>query len=211
MLVGRGAMTFETYTLSGKNSAPTPEQVLERLHTFAFAGIEIQEEGAVQGWIGPEHLFDGAFLEDQVMRGPFAVFALRIDTRKVPGPLLQAHLALQELAACEAEGVERLNGRQRRELKLQVKAELLAELPPTQRAYGVFWNLRERRVHLQSTSKGVIKGFTQLFERSFELELEPRAPGVRAAEYAQANNVLQTLREARPLDLSQQTQTLVAV
>ncbi len=208
MLVGRGALTFKTFQVSGKNPTPNHERVLERLEQFAFAGIDVQEEGSVHGWVAPDHLFDGAFDFPKIFRGRYALFAFRVDTRKVPGALLEAHTALAVAAACEEAGVERLPAKQKRDIKRDVKRQLLAETPPSQRAYGVFWNISARKVFLQASSKGVVEAFRALFERTFELNLEPQMPGMQAAAYAREAGLLQQLREARPLELAADAQAL---
>jgi len=202
MLVGKGALTFRTYRVAGKKPAPSLERVLERLETFAFSGLGDAEEGSVTGWVAPEHLFDGGFDIDKIVRGPYVVFALRMDTRKVSGPVLAAHTALEIEATLEAEGLERLGRARKSELKQAIRRRLLKETPPVQKAYGVFWNLRTRRVFLQSTSKTVTEAFRQLFERTFELELVARVPGLVASEFAEARGVMETLQDARPLSVS---------
>ena len=202
MLVGKGALSMRAFRVSGKNPTPKKEKVIEQLETFAFAGIESGEEGSVHGWIGPDHLFDGDFNVVKVFRGRYALFAFRVDTRKVPGALLQAHTAIAVQAAMEAEGLERLGARQKREIKQDIKRQLLAETPPSQRAYGVFWNIRNRRVFLQNTSKGVVEAFRSLFERSFDLSLEAQAPGIEAASFAREQDLLDPLKNARPLELA---------
>lgn len=201
MIVGKGSLTLRTYEVSGKNPIPQPDRLLERLEKFAFSGLGSAEEGTASGWVGPEHLFDGGFTREKVLRGHYALFALRVDTRKVPGPLLQAHLALEIAAVLEAEGLERLGASRKRELKDVLRRRLLEELPPSQRAYGVFWNLKKKRLHLQSTSKTVNEAFRTLFERAFELELVPQGPGVQATEWAKGNKLLEALSDARPLEL----------
>ena len=202
MLVGKGALSFRAFQVNGKGSVPTTERLLGRLDQFAFAGIDTVEEGHQHGWVAPDHLFDGDFHAAKIYRGQYAVFALRIDTRKVRGPVLAAHTAIAIQDVLDAEGLERLSGRRKREIKQEVKRELLAETPPVQRAYGVFWNVRSRRAYLQSTSKTVIEAFRSLFERTFELTVEPSMPGVRAAAYAHENGRLEALKDARPLTLN---------
>lgn len=201
MIVGKGSLTLRTYQVTGKGAMPQPERLLERLTKFAFSGLSSAEEGSAAGWVGPEHLFDGAFTREKVFRGQYALFALRIDTRKIPGPLLQAHLAMEVAAVLEAEGLERLGASRKREIKDVLRRRLLEELPPSQRAYGVFWNLKKRRIYIQSTSKTVNEAFRTLFERAFELELQPLPPGIVATEYAREQKILPTLTEVRPLQL----------
>jgi hypothetical protein len=202
MLVGRGSLTFRCYAVGGKGAAPSAEKLVERLDAFAFTGLGEAEEGSVVGWIAGEHLFDGAFDVDKSLRGPYAVFALRVDTRKVNGAVLNAHTAMEVAAVMEAEGLERLGGARRREIKQELKRRLLKETPPSQRAYGVFWNLKTRRVYLQSTSKTVNEHFRGFFERCFDASLEPQLPGLTAATHAKANGTLEALKDARPMQLT---------
>lgn len=202
MLVGRGSLTIRCYAVGGKSTAPSSEKIVERLDAFAFTGLGEAEEGSVVGWIGGEHLFDGVFNIDKVQRGPYAVFALRVDTRKVNGALLNAHTAVEVAAVLEAEGLERLGGARKREIKQEIKRRLLKETPPAQKAYGVFWNVKTRRVYVQSTSKSVHEHFRGFFERCFDLSLEPQVPGVTAAAYAKANGLLEALKDVRPMQLS---------
>jgi hypothetical protein len=202
MLVGRGALSFRCYAVSGKSAQPSDDKILEKLDAFAFTGLGAGEEGSVVGWVGPEHLFDGSFTADKVMRDPYAVFALRVDTRKVPGPLLAAHTAVEIAATLEAEGVDTISGARKREIKQEVKRRLLAETPPSQRAYGVFWNVKGKRICLQTTSKTTNEHFRGFFERAFDLSLEPALPGLAAAAFAKEQGTLEALQEARPLSLA---------
>jgi hypothetical protein len=195
-------VTFRCYAVGGKGTTPTAEKILERLDAFAFTGLGEAEEGSVVGWIAGEHLFDGQFDIDKLQRGPYAVFALRVDTRKVNGALLQAHTAIEVASILEAEGLERLGGARKREVKQEIKRRLLKETPPQQKAYGIFWNVKARRVYVQSTSKSVHEHFRGFFERCFDLALEPQVPGVTAAAYAKENGVLDALKDARPMQLT---------
>src|SRR5436305_15175332 len=136
MLVGRGSLTFRTYRVTGKNATPNQETVAEKLGAFRFTGLGSADEGSASGWIAPEHLFDGEFDPLKFFRGHFACFALRIDSRKVPAGLLAAHVALEEKAWKEANGQDKVPGAARREIKRNVKAKLVEELPPVQRAFG---------------------------------------------------------------------------
>jgi DNA recombination-dependent growth factor C len=210
MLVGKGSLTFRTYVIEGKKPIPKLGTVLEKLEQFAFTGLGSAEEGSIAGWVAPEHLFDGHFGLEKVFRGPYAVFALRADTRKVSGPVLNAHTALEVAATLEAEGLERLSASRRREIKSEIKHRLLEETPPAQKAYGVFWNLKQRTIHIQSTSKPVNESFRTLFERTFECELTPRIPGLTAANYARENNTLDALQDARPLQINESNQLAAA-
>ena len=72
----------------------------------------------------------------------------------------------------------------------------------------MFWNVHSRRVFLQNTSKTVVEHFTGLFERTFDLAVEPQVPGIQAARFAREKGVLETLREARPVELTAKSRPL---
>ncbi len=202
MLVGRGSLTFRTYRVSGKNATPTAEAVAEKLAAFKFNGLGNADEGMASGWIAPEHLFDGEFDPIKMMRGHYVCFALRIDTRRVPGGLLAAHVAMEEKAWKEANGTDKIPGGKRREIKRDLKAKLLEETPPTQRAFGVFWRIRSKKLFFQSTSKGANNELVELFARTFDLSLEPQLPSLLAQEVAQEENRLSALGDATPVKLT---------
>src|SRR5690242_10950187 len=80
VLVGRGSLSFRSYEVSGKGSAPSAEKITERLERFQFSAESGgAEEGAQVGWVGPDHLFDGDFNSAKITRGRYTVFALRVD------------------------------------------------------------------------------------------------------------------------------------
>jgi len=202
MLVGRGSLTFRTYRVTGKNATPTPESVAEKLAAFRFTGLGSADEGSATGWIAPEHLFDGEFEHNKMMRGHYMCFALRIDSRRVPGSLLAAHVAMEEKAWKEANGTDKIPGAKRREIKRDIKAKLLEETPPTQRAFGVFWRVRSKKLFFQSTSKNANNELIELFARTFDLGLEPQLPSLMAHEAAEEGGKLTALGDATPLKLS---------
>ncbi len=201
MLVGRGSLTFRTYRVVGKGATPSPELVAEKLAAFRFAGLGNADEGSASGWVAPDHLFDGDFDAAKIFRGHYACFALRVDTRRVPGSLLNAHVALEEKAWKEANGQDKIPGAKRREIKRDIKAKLLEETPPSQKAFGIFWRVRSKKLYFQSTSKGANQELVDLFQRTFDLELEPQMPSLMAHVVADEGNKLSALADAAPMRL----------
>jgi DNA recombination-dependent growth factor C len=203
MLVGRGALTFRTYRVTGKNATPSAEAIAEKLGQFKFTGLGSADEGSATGWVAPDHLFDGDFDPIKMGRGHYLCFALRIDTRRVPGPILAAHIALEEKAWKDANGADKVPGAKRREIKKSIKAKLLEETPPTQRAFGVFWRVKSKKLFFQSTSKNANNELVELFARTFDLGLEAQLPGLVAHEVAEENGRLSALGDATPLKLTE--------
>ncbi len=206
MFVGKGALTFRTYRVAGKKTNLKPEEIAEKLKNFRFTGLGSSDEGSASGWIAPEHLFDGEFDPAKLMRGHFACFALRVDSRKIPSPLVAAHCALEEKAWREANDVEKVPAAKRREIKREVRAKLTAEMPPKQVAFGVFWRVKQQKFYFQSTSKAANEELQDLFARTFDLMLEAELPAKMAqdtiGEGKEASERLTLLEGAMPLCLN---------
>lgn len=200
-ILSKGAMSVRAFRLT-KN--PGQDFALAQLEAGAFAAPESCEEGTVAGWVGPDHLFDGDFNAARVRRGPYLVFGLRVDTRRVPAPVLQAHTQIAIEEVLESEGLQRLPARRRREIKLQTKRELLAEVTPAQKAYGVFWNLESRRVFLASTSRTVVEIFRARFRQSFDTGLEELSAHHLTSKLAEQLGARAELLDARALNLKQE-------
>ena len=83
-----------------------------------------------------------------------------------------------------------------------MKAKLLEETPPYQRAFGVFWRVRSKKLYFQSTSKGANSELVELFARTLDLALEPQLPSLLANEVAQEENRLSALGDATPVKLT---------
>lgn len=177
MIVGKGAMTFRTFTLDGPEPVPSMDAIFEALEHYAFDGF-VGEAGEARGWVSIEHLLDVEFAREKNIRGPFVVFGLRQDKRKVAPALLRAHVALEIKAALEANGGARLPMAERREIKRRVHEELIETQTPVSKVVGIVWNVKRRRVHVMTTSRAMLSEIEDLFDRSFELTLESRGPAV---------------------------------
>ena len=87
-------------------------------------------------------------------------------------------------------------------IKRDVKERLLAETPPSQKAFGVFWRVRAKKLYFQSTSKGPNQELIELFARTFDLELVPVLPGAIADDVAKEKELEAGLAEVEPMKLN---------
>lgn len=197
MIVGKGSLTFRSYNILGANPVQDPEHLIEKLDQFAFDGF-VGEEGKARGWMSVEHLLDVDFTWEKNCRGPFVIFGLRLDQRKVPPAIYKAHCLLELKATREALGTDKVPLDERRDIRRRVRQQLLADSTPTSRAFSVIWNVKRRRLYFGSTSPAVIADFTELFQRSFELNLEPRNPTNFAMDYARDHEMLDAFNDMIP-------------
>ena len=114
--------------------------------------------------------------ENWVGQERFAVFGLRIDTRRVPPALLKAHVDLRLQSLQKEKDLAFIGKEARISLADEVKVELLRKVLPTPKVVEVAWDLKGGLLWTTATSSKVQGVLAQLFVKSFGLELQPLAP-----------------------------------
>lgn len=106
----------------------------------------------------------------------YAVFALRVEQKRIPGAILQPALRQAMAKWCRDNNRLRCPAAVKRELRDLVEADLLPKILPTRATYGVVWNLTDGWVTIASTSVTRCDSFRKLFRRTFGLMLTPADP-----------------------------------
>lgn len=155
----------------------------DKIKQYAFRSIDnIDSEAKAWGWTSIEDMLDTAWERSVPEKGEFLCFALRIDTRKVPGPVLQKHLALairEEQECRRAEGdTDPISKVRKKELKEQVSARLLAKIEPVPATVDVAFDTRSGCFYLGTTSASLCELFRAYAEQSFGPELQSLWPEV---------------------------------
>lgn len=127
---------------------------------------------------------------DWVGQDRFAVFGLRIDTRRVPSALLKAHVDLRLQALQKEKDLAFVGKEARISLADEVKVDLLRKVLPTPRVVEVAWDLKGGILWTTASSAKAQGALTGLFMKSFGCEVHPLAPLVLAGR----------LRPALPVD-----------
>lgn len=151
----------------------------ERLRRFAFRDIDDTAEERSFGWVAFGNFLDAGFETEPVDVGDYLLFALRLDTRRVPAAVFKKHVTLaltRALAAAKAEGRKFLSKDDKAEIRERVALQLRARFLPIPAVFQIVWNLRRHHVWLASAHPKVIDLFHELFTLTFGLHLEPLAP-----------------------------------
>jgi len=183
MIIGKGRLTARTFNVLGRKPEPPVSAILESLEAHAFSGFE-DEEHRSSGWVSIGHILDMDFSKERNVRGPFVVFGLRVDKRRVPSQLFKAKVAQEIDAALAVQG--RVPPRERRDIRQRIKEELLEQVLPSSSATGIVWHRSAHLLHIMSSSRAIIENAAELFDRCFELSLECRGPGFLGLELARA-------------------------
>src|SRR5262245_14619321 len=88
------SISARRYRIEGELPSVGDERFSRRLLDRAFHPLSAHEERAF-GWVTADNCLDARFEAGSVARGPCAVFALRVDKRRVNGRLLRAMIDLE--------------------------------------------------------------------------------------------------------------------
>ncbi len=111
-----------------------------------------------------------------VSQDRFAVFSLRLDTRRVPPALLKAHVDLRLQSLQKEKDLAFIGKEARISLQDEVKVELLRKVLPTPRIIEVAWDLKGGVLWTTAASSKAQGALAGLFIKSFGCEIHPLAP-----------------------------------
>jgi DNA recombination-dependent growth factor C len=136
------------------------------------------------GWVDWRNPLVAPADPDWVFQGRFAVFALRIDTRRVPPMLLKAHTDLRIQSLMKEKDLAFLGREARISLQDEVKAELLRQVLPTPRIVEIAWDLKDGLLWTTAGNAKAQGHLTGLCMKSFGVELQPLVPLLLAGRLA---------------------------
>jgi hypothetical protein len=119
----------------------------------------------------------------------WVLLGLRVDTRRVPGSTLKAHLDLK-LSEWKTQRDRTFVPKEvKKELKDQVEAELLREAQPVTKLIEIAWDRKGGLVYAMGISAKQIGALSSYFAKCFNIDLKPFGPALVASK-AHAPNAL---------------------
>ena len=138
--------------------------------------------------------------KDWVSQERFAVFGLRIDTRRVPPTLLKAHVDLKLQSLQKEKDLAFVGKEARISLADEIKVELLRKVLPTPKVVEVAWDLKGGILWTTASSSKTQGVLSTLYIKSFGCEIHPLAPLVLSGRLCPDLSV-EALMAMDPLDL----------
>lgn len=163
---------------------PDFEQLMQGLVQDQFRPFQDGMEEERLGWADWRNLLLTPPDPEWVAQERFWVFALRIDTRKVPTALLKGHVQMRLESLRKEKDLAFIGKEARISLEEEVKAQLLGKIIPTPKAYEVVWDFRGGQLWTAATSQKAQGALTSLFIKSFGCELHPQVPMILAGRVA---------------------------
>ena len=156
-------------------ASKVPENIDETrkaLLRFSFKKLESTDtRDESTGWVDAILCFDNQNFSS-LMHDRFFVFAIRNDKYSFSASQIRPYLEEAEYMFMKENGVEYISAQQKKELKEQVVRKLKVNSFPKTSICEVAWDMENSRVYLFSQSNQIIAKFTDVFEKTFEVNLE---------------------------------------
>ena len=172
--------TFTRYRILERPPAALWAQVPALLKRYAFQDIDaLPGEVRAFGWTSFDDMLDLEWAAAPPEKGAYVVFALRLETRRVPPAVFKKHYALalrEETQRMAGQGKQFISRERKKELKEQVQLRLMRHFLPIPAIFDVIWATEADLVYFASTQRKVLDIFEEHFTKSFELPLEQLTP-----------------------------------
>jgi len=194
----KGALSLTRYRV--REEPPemlTDEYVSGRLAKNAFLDIEDGPEERSLGWVEFFNHLGVDFNPATYRFGGLLAFTLRLDTRRLPPPILRRYCAIREVRYVAQTG-HRPNSLTRREMKEAVRTELMLRIPLNTELMETAWLYGENEVWLAASGEKRRELFEELWGRTFGLALQMEALPVTFGLENLTGRLRKALLEARP-------------
>ena len=176
-----GPITIRRYDVQGEIPKDFREDFVNILQAGAFAGFEKNSDAEkVMGWATAQDALDVDLRDFKVLRNEYLLFALRIDTRRVPTSALRLHIRQAEEEHLARSKRPKLSRNEKKEIKTLVRKKLLQQVLPSTKACDILFNINTKRLDFWGTSDKLNAEFMELFEKCFAMRLRPLSPYVNA-------------------------------
>jgi hypothetical protein len=161
---------------------PMPSDAVDRLAKHAAPPLANIGVDPVHGWVGGRHLLDVPITEENATFGGYLRVVLMKAERKVPSSLLRAECMLEEFAHMKAEGKPFVDRKTRSQIRKQIMARLLPEMPPTLKGVPFVHDPDANMVFVGATTDKQMDAFSVNFRSTIGLDPIPLNAGTAAAQ-----------------------------
>ncbi len=199
MSLTQGGLSLRRFLVMGP--VPSEGDLTAGLKQDMFRPFEDGVEEERMGWCDWRNPLILPPDADWVSQDRFALFALRMDTRRVPNALLKAHVDLRLRDLMQEKDLAFVGKEARISLLDEVKMELLRKVLPTPKIVELAWDLKGGLLWTTAGSSKAQGSLQSLFIKSFGCELQPLAPLLLAGRIA-PELPTEALMALDPLDLT---------
>jgi DNA recombination-dependent growth factor C len=159
------------YQVKGKLPEPLLENVRDCLKQNTIREIDHEPMEKSAGWTSFESPFKPDFEGSPLVYGTHMIFALRIDTKKVPGKVLAKQVNMETARRLAKSDRKVLSKSEKAQLKDEILHRLLQRMPATPNVYDVLWNYEAGSLWFFSNLKAANEELEALFAKTFKLSV----------------------------------------
>ena len=173
-----GTVTFSIFEISGTIPEDAPALFAARkAGTLDSVSSDPEAEPQI-GWVSGRHLLDTSLDEASVCCGHLLHVQLRSARRRMPSALLNAICRRDELAHMEANQLDHLSSKKRKEIKTAAIERFLPKMTPALSAIPAIIDTHNNLLYLGTTSPTQIELFTEYFHAALGLDFLQWTPAL---------------------------------
>lgn len=193
----RGTLTYARFYVEGEPPDGFREKFMRSIRHRAMRPLEVDEEDLERsGWAKLGEPFEIELSYDDVFFDSYVNLSFRTDRWAIPGPMMRRHVREAEAAYLGKKGRDpssdrrsgdgpkgahgKLSRREKSEIKLLVAKKLRKQVSPQTRAVDLSWSLEDGLVRFFGHAQKPAGLMSDLFEKTFGLELIPESPSTLA-------------------------------
>ena len=181
----KSRLTFARFSVTGDAPTSADETALAILRENAFKETEIGAPDEIEiGFVTGEHILDTQFTYEKNGFGDALLFALRVDTHKIPSDLKQAYRKINEQAAADGNPSGFASKAQKKDAKDEAERQLRDDLAAGKfrrsKMIEVLWDLPNQTCYVAATGNTVIEQFIKLMKSAFAVDLQYQSAGTLA-------------------------------
>lgn len=204
-----GRVTFTRFHVTGDAPSHVDDAFLSILSESRFRETEIGIAGGDEveaGFTTGQHLFDTQFTYEKNGYGSpghgLALFALRLDTHKVPADVKKAYKVMNELAAAAGNPTGFPSKSEKREAREtaneQIREELASGKYRKSKIVPVLWDFNNQTLFCGAAGTTVIEHLSRLMRHAFAVELDNLSAGVLAGNLIKAQGKARDYEDLQP-------------
>jgi len=201
-----GRVSFSRFAVSGDAPKAVDETALSLLREAAFEESPIGAPDEVEvGWVTGEHLLDTQFAFDKNSFGRgynLMLFAMRMDTHKVPAEVKRAYHKINLDAAATDNPSGFASKHDKREAKeladRQVHEDLAAGKFRRSKMIPVLWDLQQQLLFVGGSGTTMLEHLTALFRQTFACDLQPLSAGQMVSRLMHDRGLSRDFQDMRP-------------
>ncbi|MEO0515096.1 MAG: hypothetical protein AAF086_07360 [Planctomycetota bacterium] len=202
-----GRVTFTRFHVTGDAPSHVDDAFLSILSESRFRESEFGAPDEVEaGFTTGVHLFDTQFTYQKNGYGTpghgMALFALRMDTNKVPADIKKAYKVMNELAAAAGNPTGFPSKSEKREAREtaneQVREELASGKYRKSKIIPILWDFAHQTLYCGGAGTTVIEHLSRMMRNAFAVELDNLSAGVLAGNLIKAQGKARDYEDLQP-------------